>query len=60
MMNPTVPEDVSGSPRVTSRSAAIVMAAGTGVVAAGTAALWAHYGTAVFYETIIAGINACF
>jgi hypothetical protein len=25
----------------------------------GTAALWAHYGTAVFYETILAGIAAC-
>jgi hypothetical protein len=26
---------------------------------AGTVALWAHYGTAVFYETILAGIAAC-
>ena len=26
---------------------------------AGTAALWAHYGTAVFYEIIVAGIAAC-
>jgi hypothetical protein len=26
---------------------------------AGTAALWAHYGTAVFYEMIVAGIAAC-
>ena len=24
-----------------------------------TAALWGHYGTAVFYETILAGIAAC-
>jgi hypothetical protein len=24
-----------------------------------TIALWAHYGTAVFYETILAGIAAC-
>ena len=23
-------------------------------------ALWAHYGTAVFYETILAGLAACF
>jgi hypothetical protein len=29
-------------------------------VAAATAALWAHYGTAVFYEMILTGINACF
>jgi hypothetical protein len=27
---------------------------------AGTVTLWAHYGTAVFYETILAGIAACF
>jgi hypothetical protein len=27
---------------------------------AGTVALWAHYGTAVFFETIRAGFVACF
>ncbi len=27
---------------------------------AGTVALWAHYGTTVFYEMILAGIAACF
>ena len=27
---------------------------------AATLALWAHYGTAVFYEVIAAGIAACF
>jgi hypothetical protein len=26
----------------------------------GTGALWAHYGTAVFFETIRAGFAACF
>jgi hypothetical protein len=26
---------------------------------AGTMALWAHYGTAVFYEMILSGIAAC-
>jgi hypothetical protein len=35
----------------------------TGVVVAAvigcTIALWAHYGTAVFYEMIVAGIAAC-
>jgi hypothetical protein len=25
----------------------------------GTAALWAHYGTAVFYEIMVAGLAAC-
>jgi hypothetical protein len=28
-------------------------------VLGGTIALWAHYGTAVFYEMILAGIAAC-
>jgi hypothetical protein len=26
----------------------------------GTGALWAHYGTAVFFETVRAGFTACF
>ena len=26
----------------------------------GTALLWAHYGTTVFFETIRAGLAACF
>jgi flagellar biosynthesis/type III secretory pathway M-ring protein FliF/YscJ len=35
--------------------------AGVGVVAVVVAlALWFHYGTAVFFETIAAGISACF
>jgi len=36
-------------------------AAGLGaVVVLGAAALWFHYGTAVFFEMIAAGISACF
>jgi hypothetical protein len=31
----------------------------SGVLFAGTLALWAHYGSAVFYEMIAAGIAAC-
>ena len=35
--------------------------AGLGVLAVlGAAALWFHYGTAVFFEMIAAGISACF
>ena len=30
------------------------------VLTAGTAVLWAHYGTAVFFEVIRAGFVACF
>ena len=36
-------------------------AAGLGaMVVLGAAALWFHYGTAVFFEMIAAGISACF
>jgi hypothetical protein len=31
-----------------------------GIVLLGTLALWFHYGTAVFFETIASGISACF
>jgi hypothetical protein len=30
-----------------------------GLLTAATAVLWARYGTQVFYETIVAGIDAC-
>jgi hypothetical protein len=38
------------------------MVAGSAValVLAGTVLLWAHYGAAVFFETIRAGFVACF
>ena len=39
--------------------APIILAAAAGVLMAGTLALWAHYGTTVFYEMIVAGIAAC-
>jgi hypothetical protein len=57
-MTPTIPETLAASPR--SRSIAVAVAACAGLLAAGTIALWGYYGTAVFYETIVAGINACF
>jgi hypothetical protein len=37
----------------------MLIAAAAGIVLAGTGALWSHYGTAVFYEMIVAGIAAC-
>jgi hypothetical protein len=37
----------------------LLIAAVLGILMAGTVALWAHYGTAVFYEMIVAGIAAC-
>jgi hypothetical protein len=42
-------------------SAIVWGAAGLGVVVLlGAAALWFHYGTAVFFEMIAAGVSACF
>ena len=42
-------------------SAIVWGAAGLGaLVVVGAAALWFHYGTAVFFEMIAAGISACF
>jgi hypothetical protein len=38
----------------------LVLAALAGLLVAATLALWAHYGTAVFFEIIAAGIAACF
>ena len=59
-MTPTLSDPGSREGRPASRPVLLVVALGGGVVAAATAALWAHYGTAVFYEMIVAGINACF
>jgi len=58
-MTPTGPGDVSTTPRA-ARPAVLALAVCAGLVVAATLALWAHYGTAVFVETIVAGINACF
>jgi len=56
-----MPEDLSISDTVAPRRAAIVIAAGAlGLVLAGTVALWAHYGTAIYFEMIRAGLVACF
>jgi hypothetical protein len=59
-MTPTMSDHTSGGGRRASRAVLLGLAAGGGLVAAATTALWAHYGTAVFYEMILTGINACF
>ena len=38
----------------------MIVGAGVALLVGGTLALWAHYGTAVFYEMIVAGIALCF
>ena len=43
------------------RTGAILLGAGVaGLLLAATVALWAHYGTAVFFEMIRTGFIACF
>jgi hypothetical protein len=42
------------------RPAALAAAVVVGLLVAATLALWAHYGTAVFYEMIAAGLASCF
>ncbi len=59
-MNPTIPGHIPGALRPGLRPAAIAGLVGAGLMMTAAAALWAYYGTAVFYETIIAGIDACF
>ena len=55
----TMAEIAQSSPGVGSRSL-VIAAAVVGVLAAATGALWAHYGSAVFYEMILAGLAFCF
>ena len=59
-MTASMPHHTSAAERSASRPVLLALAAAGGLLAAATAALWAHYGTAVFYEMIVAGINACF
>ena len=52
-------ESASSALRMAFRPPVLAIAAVVGVVMAATLALWAHYGTAVFYETIAAALAAC-
>ena len=54
----SMPETISATTPLLSRPLMLIAAA-LGIVLAATVALWAHYGTAVFYEMIVAGIAAC-
>jgi hypothetical protein len=56
-----MPEDIPmTSADAPGRGAILLVAGFVGLVLAGTVALWAHYGTAIFFETIRAGLAACF
>jgi hypothetical protein len=59
-MTPSMSDQTASAGRVASQRVLLGLAAIAGLLVAATAALWAHYGTAMFYEMIVAGINACF
>ncbi len=59
-MNPTIPGHIPGALRPALPPTLIAGLVGAGLMMTAAVALWAYYGTAVFYETIIAGIDACF
>jgi hypothetical protein len=54
-----MPEAALNSPRALSRPV-LLAAAVSALLIGATLALWAHYGMAVFFEIIAAGIAACF
>ncbi len=51
----SIPDDAAPG-----RGPLLLTAGAMGLVLAATVALWAHYGTAVFFETIRSGLAACF
>ena len=53
-----MPEAALNSPLMTRPF--LLVGAVSGVLMAAALVLWAHYGTAVFFEMIAAGIAACF
>jgi len=53
-------ETASESSAPVQRTVVTIAAVAAGLIAVATVALWAHFGTAVFYEVILAGLNACF
>ena len=63
MAQPASTQDMIAANRPQGWVASMIVwgAAGLGTLAVlGAAALWFHYGTAVFFEMIAAGISACF
>jgi predicted secreted protein len=53
-------ETTSESSATVQRKVVTVAAVFAGLIVVAAVALWAHYGAAVFYEVILAGLNACF
>jgi hypothetical protein len=51
--------ETSLRPTAIPRSATAALATVVVLLVAGTLVMWMHYGTAVFYEMIVAGISMC-
>ncbi len=59
----STPHQMPGTLRPAQKAAHAIVtaAAGLGVILGlGAVVLWFHYGTAVFFETIVSGLSACF
>ena len=52
--------EIASSLRTSGRPLMLAAAVAAGMLIAATSALWAYYGSTVFYEMIVAGIQACF
>jgi hypothetical protein len=55
-----MPEDALITDVAPRRGPVLIVSAVMGLLLAGAIALWTHYGTAVFFETIRAGFASCF
>jgi hypothetical protein len=59
----STPQEIPGALRPARKAASAIVVAGAGLgIVLGLAAgvLWSHYGTAVFFETIVSGLSSCF
>jgi hypothetical protein len=56
----STPREIPSETRRTMPLAWITAGSAAAMVLAGALALWAHYGTAVFFEMIVSGLEACF
>ena len=52
--------DLAASQPFAARAILLAAALVAGALVVAALALWAHYGSVVFYEMILAGIAACF
>lgn len=50
--------EIASSPRA--NGPALIVAAVAGALVAGASALWLYYGSTVFFEMVVAGVQACF